>query len=256
MNGLPGVWDWPCWSDQLCETLSSSLHPIEHSFPQASSPLTAADEQSPPLSRMQMFAVLQLTKSEKNNNKKNVWFLSLILIFVSRTDRMYTNGWFEQLNNLFGASDTVQESHKELISIISLVTITIADGQCIKDLTWIWTAATITLKCCLFSPECHVFFEEGQKGERRKKEKQSKDRKEKNNFPLKIAEWLCVGELGVHTKMKRNWHSFEILQSKLTFYLSILSHCQSKAEERGERGSKREVEKRGEKGERRRQCCS
>lgn len=72
---------------------------------------------------------------------------------------------------------------------------------------------------------------------KRKRRGREKNRQEgKKQLPFWRAEWLCVGELAVHTKMKRNCLGFEILQSKLTFYLS---YCQGKAEERWERVKER-----------------
>lgn len=98
------------------------------------------------------------------------------------------------------------------------------------------------LETLLFPVWC-LFWDETEKREERREKRQEG----KNNFPFWRAEWLCVGELAVHTKMKRKCHSFEILQSKLTFYLS---YCQRKAEERWE--SKREMERRERRGKRKR----
>lgn len=100
----------------------------------------------------------------------------------------------------------------------------VSDGECVSDLTWFWMAVTITLKSC-FSQSLTSFFKTRQKRERRRERKTRR----KKQLPFWRVEWLCVGELAVDTKMKRNCHSFEILQSKLTFYLR---HCQRKAEKR------------------------
>lgn len=82
---------------------------------------------------------------------------------------------------------------------------------------------------------CLVSFLRRDRKRRGRLKKKKIDRKEKTTSFWR-AEWLCVGELAVHTKMKRKCLSFEILQSKLTFYLS---HCQGKAEGRWERVKER-----------------